>query len=93
MPIRCCTSALLSKGGLTGTLVDVRIIMRQALELGAVALVLAHNHPSGTLRPSKADKDVTAKVKQAALALDITILDHIIVTEKDYFSFADEGVL
>ncbi|KKM75356.1 hypothetical protein LCGC14_1391100 [marine sediment metagenome] len=86
-------SALLSKGGLTGTLVDVRIVMRQALELGAVALVLAHNHPSGTLRPSKGDRDVTTKVKQAALALDITILDHIIVTEKDYFSFADEGVL
>lgn len=86
-------SALLSKGGLTGTLVDVRIVMRQALELGAIALVLAHNHPSGTLKPSKGDRDVTAKLKRAALALDITILDHIIVTEKDYFSFADEGVL
>ncbi|SDE10504.1 DNA repair protein RadC [Pricia antarctica] len=87
------TSALLSRGGLTGTLVDVRIVMRKALELGAVALVLAHNHPSGTLKPSKGDRDVTAKLKRAALALDITILDHIIVTEKDYFSFADEGVL
>ena len=86
-------SALLSKGGLTGTLVDVRIVMRQALEVGAVALVLAHNHPSGTLRPSKGDRDVTAKLKRAALALDITVLDHIIVTEEDYFSFADEGVL
>ena len=86
-------SALLSKGGLTGTLVDVRIVMRQALELGAIALVLAHNHPSGTLRPSKGDRDVTAKLKRAALALDITILDHLIVTEKDYFSFADEGIL
>ena len=86
-------SALLSKGGLTGTLVDVRIVMRQALELGSVALVLAHNHPSGTLRPSKGDRDVTSKLKRAALALDITILDHIIVTEKDYFSFADEGIL
>lgn len=86
-------SALLSKGGLTGTLVDVRIVMRQALELGAIAMVLAHNHPSGTLRPSKGDRDVTAKLKRAALALDLTILDHIIVTEKDYFSFADEGVL
>jgi len=85
--------ARLSKGGLTGTLVDVRIVMRQALELGAVALVLAHNHPSGTLRPSKGDRDVTAKVQRAALALDLTILDHIIVTEKDYFSFADEGIL
>ncbi len=86
-------TALLSKGGLTGTLVDVRIVMRQALEIGAVALVLGHNHPSGTLKPSKGDRDVTAKLKGAALALDITILDHIIVTEKDYFSFADEGIL
>lgn len=86
-------SALLSKGGLTGTLVDVRVVMRQALELGAIALILAHNHPSGTLRPSKGDREVTGKLKQAAQALDITILDHIIVTEKDYFSFADEGVL
>ncbi|HET8735189.1 MAG TPA: DNA repair protein RadC [Pricia sp.] len=86
-------SALLSKGGLTGTLVDVRIVMRQALELGAVALVLAHNHPSGTLKPSKGDRQVTAKLKQAALALDITILDHLIITEKNYFSFADEGAL
>lgn len=84
-------SALLSKGGLTGTLVDVRIVMRQALELGAVALVLAHNHPSGTLIPSKGDREVTRKVQRAALALDIKILDHLIITEADYFSFADEG--
>lgn len=86
-------SAQLSKGGLTGTLVDVRIVMRQALELGAVALVLAHNHPSGTLKPSKGDRDVTGKLKRAALALDITVLDHIIITQKEYFSFADEGIL
>ncbi len=83
----------LSKGGLTGTLVDVRIAMRQALELGAVAMILAHNHPSGTLRPSRADKEVTRRLQLAAKALDIKVLDHLIVTQKDYFSFADNKVL
>lgn len=82
----------LSKGGLTGTLVDVRIVMRQALELGAVGLILAHNHPSGTLKPSAEDKNVTKKLKSAAAALDIKVLDHLIVTQKDYFSFADGGM-
>ncbi|SDM75603.1 RadC family protein [Kriegella aquimaris] len=83
----------LSKGGLTGTLVDIRIVMKQALELGAVALILAHNHPSGTLKPSAADKQITQKLKLGAEALDIKVLDHLIITQKDYFSFADEGVL
>jgi len=86
-------TAQLSKGGLTGTLVDVRIVMRQALELGAVGLILAHNHPSGTLRPSTEDKKVTEKLKLAAAALDIKVLDHLIITQKDYFSFADEVIL
>lgn len=86
-------TAQLSKGGLTGTLVDVRIVMKQALELGAVALILAHNHPSGTLKPSTADKQITQKLKLGAGALDIKVLDHLILTQKDYFSFADEGVL
>ena len=86
-------SAQLSKGGMTGTLVDVRLVMRQALELGAIALVLAHNHPSGTLKPSKGDRGCHAKLKRAAVALDISVLDHLIITEKNYFSFADEGVL
>ncbi len=86
-------TAQLSKGGITGTLVDVRLVMRQALEFGAVALVLAHNHPSGTLKPSGADKQITQKLKAAAMALDIKILDHLIITQKDYFSFADEKLL
>ncbi|WP_430907711.1 RadC family protein [Maribacter sp. 2-571] len=86
-------SAQLSKGGLTGTLVDVRLVMKKALELGAVALILAHNHPSGSLRPSKADKEVTQRLKKGASALDIKVLDHLIVTQKDYFSFADGGLL
>lgn len=85
--------AQLSKGGITGTLVDVRIIMRQALELGAIALILAHNHPSGTLKPSNADKQITQKIKSAGEALDIKVLDHLIITQKDYFSFADDKIL
>lgn len=83
----------LSKGGITGTLVDVRLVMKQALELGAVALILAHNHPSGTLVPSKADKTITQKLKSAAQALDIKVLDHLIIAQKAYFSFADEQLL
>ncbi|GBF18934.1 MULTISPECIES: RadC family protein [Arenibacter] len=83
----------LSKGGITGTLVDVRLVLKQALELGAVGLILAHNHPSGTLRPSEADKQITRKLKVAAEALDIKVLDHIIITQKEYFSFADENIL
>jgi len=83
----------ISKGGITGTLVDVRITLRKALEVGAVSLILAHNHPSGNLNPSEADKQLTKKLKAASESLDIKILDHIIVTEKSYFSFADEGLL
>ena len=83
----------LSKGGITGTLVDVRITLRKALEVGATSIILAHNHPSGTLRPSEADKQLTQKLKTAAQSLDIKVLDHLIVTEKSYFSFADEGAL
>jgi DNA repair protein RadC len=85
--------AQLSKGGITGTLVDVRLVMKQALELGAVALILAHNHPSGGLKPSEADKQITGKLKTAAVALDLKVLDHLIITQKDYFSFADENIL
>lgn len=86
-------TAQLSKGGITGTLVDVRLVMKQALELGSVALILAHNHPSGALKPSNADKEITQKLKIAAEVLDIKVLDHLIITQKDYFSFADEEIL
>ena len=85
--------AQLSRGGITGTLVDVRLVLKKALELGAVALVLAHNHPSGTLKPSIADKQLTEKLKNAAVALDIKVLDHLIITETKFFSFADENIL
>ncbi|WP_242131600.1 RadC family protein [Aestuariivivens marinum] len=83
----------LSKGGITGTLVDVRLVLKNALEVGATGLILAHNHPSGTLRPSEADKQITKKLKTAAQSLDINVLDHLIITEKAYFSFADETLL
>jgi DNA repair protein RadC len=83
----------ISKGGITGTLVDVRITLKKALELGATSLILAHNHPSGNLTPSEADKQITNKLKIAAESIDIKVLDHLIVTEKSYFSFADEGLM
>ena len=83
----------LSKGGITGTLVDVRLVLKSALEVGSTSLILCHNHPSGTLKPSQADKDITQKLKTAAQSLDIKVLDHLIITEKTYFSFADDGIL
>lgn len=83
----------LSKGGITGTLVDVRLVLKNALEVGATGIILAHNHPSGTLTPSEADKQLTNKLKVASESLDIKVLDHVIVTEKAYFSFADENLL
>lgn len=83
----------LSKGGITGTLVDIRLAFKQALQLGATATILVHNHPSGNLSPSAADKQLTQKFRTAGESLDIKVLDHIIITEKSYFSFADEGLL
>jgi DNA repair protein RadC len=82
----------LSKGGITGTLVDVRLVFKLALEAGATALVLCHNHPSGTLIPSDADKQITKKIKSAGDSLDVKVLDHLIITETKYYSFADEGI-
>ncbi len=84
---------VISKGGLTGTVADPRIILKKAIEAEACALVLSHNHPSGNLKPSRADEELTAKIKQAASFLDIRVADHIIVSEEGYFSFADEGLL
>ncbi|SNZ01565.1 RadC family protein [Flagellimonas pacifica] len=83
----------LSKGGITGTLVDVRLVMKQALELGAVGIILAHNHPSGAMKPSAADKHITRKLQKAGEALDIKVLDHLILTQHNYMSFADKGIL
>jgi len=83
----------LSKGGLTGTVVDSRLLLKKALDLLATGVILCHNHPSGSLSPSSADKRITKKLKIAAESLDIKVLDHLIITEKAYFSFADENIL
>ena len=82
----------LSKGGITGTVVDVRLIFKTALEHNATSVILSHNHPSGKLQASDADKEITKKLKLAGEQLDIKVLDHIIITEKGYYSFQDEGI-
>tara|TARA_R110002073_G_scaffold293194_2_gene458787 strand:+ start:65983 stop:66669 length:687 start_codon:yes stop_codon:yes gene_type:complete len=82
---------LFSRGGITSTIVDIRLLYKRALELSAVAVILCHNHPSGNIQPSISDKELTHKVKQAGDSLDIKLLDHLIITEKSYFSFADNG--
>ena len=84
---------IISEGGMTGTVADPRIILRKALEHDAVSIVLCHNHPSGNLKPSRQDEDLTQKIKQASAYFDITVLDHIIVSNEGYYSFADEGNL
>ena len=84
--------AQLSKGGITGTVVDVRLIFKLALEHNATAIILSHNHPSGKLVASDADREITKKLTFAGEQLDIKVLDHIIITEKGYLSFQDEGI-
>ena len=84
---------VVSQGGITGTIADPRLILKKALEKEAVSLILCHNHPSGSLQPSKADEELTTKIREAAGYLDIKLLDHIIVSEEGYFSFADKGMM
>lgn len=83
----------LSKGGLTQTVVDIRLIFKTALEYLATSIIIVHNHPSGQLTPSTADKDITQKIKLAGKSLDIQLLDHLIITQTGYFSFADDDLL
>ena len=83
----------ISKGGITGTVADTRLIFKMALENFATALILVHNHPSGKLQPSEADKRITQNFIKAGEILEINILDHVIITESNYFSFADESLL
>lgn len=82
-----------SSGGITGTVADPRIILAAAVKCCAVNIILAHNHPSGSLKPSRADEDLTVKIKEAARWLDIQVLDHIIITAEGHYSFADEGLI
>jgi DNA repair protein RadC len=84
---------VMSQGGITGTVVDPRLIFKRALEIEAVSIIVCHNHPSGNLKPSKADEILTSKLSEGAKLLDIKLLDHIIVGDNGYFSFADEGLL
>ncbi len=84
--------AQLSKGGITGTVVDIRLVFKMALEQNATSIILTHNHPSGKLLASEADIQITKKLKLAAQQLDIAILDHIIITETGFYSFQDEGI-
>jgi DNA repair protein RadC len=84
---------IVSEGGITGTVADLRVILRKALEEDAISIILCHNHPSGSLKPSRADELLTKKIKNAAALFDINLTDHIIVSENGYYSFADNGVL
>lgn len=85
--------SLISMGGLSSTVVDVRIIFQTALKASACSIILSHNHPSGNLTPSEADKDINKKIKEAGRLLDIPVLDHLILTPETFLSFADEGLM
>ena len=83
----------LSQGGMTGTVIDVRLVLKLALEKHATSLIFCHNHPSGNLEPSDADKKITRQLKEAGALMEIPVVDHLIVTQSGFFSFADEGLL
>ena len=83
----------LSQGGVSGTVTDVRMVMKTAIEYLASGIIVCHNHPSGNLNPSESDSKITQKIKDAGNLMDIQLLDHLIISEKDYYSFADNGLL
>ena len=83
----------LSKGGMTSASMDPKLIFTAALKISATSIILAHNHPSGTIKPSKADLELTQKLQDGGDLLDIKVLDHLIITPDQYFSFVDEGLL
>jgi DNA repair protein RadC len=83
----------LSQGGISGTVTDVRLVMKKAIECLASGIIVCHNHPSGNLNPSESDTKITQKIKEAGNLMDIQLLDHLIISDKDYYSFADNGVL
>jgi DNA repair protein RadC len=82
-----------AQGGITSTICDARLIMKKALEILATGIILCHNHPSGNIQPSDADKHLTAKIKNGCSFFDIRLLDHVILTEDSHFSFNDEGLI
>ncbi|KPK79817.1 MAG: hypothetical protein AMS27_17650, partial [Bacteroides sp. SM23_62_1] len=83
----------ISQGGISGTIIDTRIILKNAVDRLSSAIILCHNHPSGNLKPSDADIRITNKLKDSAQIMDINLLDHIIIADNSYFSFADEGLI
>ena len=83
----------LSQGGISGTVTDVRMVMKKAIEYLASGIIVCHNHPSGNLNPSDSDTKITQKIKEAGTLMDIQLLDHLIISDKDYYSFADNGLL
>ncbi len=83
----------LSQGGISGTVTDVRLAMKKAIECLASGIIVCHNHPSGNLNPSESDSKITQKIKEAGNLLDIQLLDHLIISDKDYYSFADNGLI
>ncbi len=83
----------ISKGGISGTVVDVRLVSKAAIENNTSSVILAHNHPSGNLKPSQNDIDITKKIKEALKLFDITLFDHLIIGDQAYYSFTDEGIL
>lgn len=85
--------ARISEGGIAGTVADPKIIFQHLLLVNASSFILSHNHPSGNTEPSNADRDITKKLKSAGEALDLPLLDHVILTEDSYFSFADQGLI
>jgi len=84
---------IIGKGGLTSTSVDVRMIMKSALELRATGILLCHNHPSGNVKPSNQDINITSQIKDAAALLNISVLDHLIINDDKYYSFSAEGMI
>lgn len=83
----------LSQGGVSGTVTDVRMVMKKAIEYLASGIIVCHNHPSGNLSPSESDTRITQKIKEAGNLMDIQLLDHLIISDKEYYSFADNGLL
>jgi DNA repair protein RadC len=90
---RVLASHIIAAGGIDATIADVRIILKKALEEQATSIILSHNHPSGNLRPSQRDLELTKKIMEAARLIDVQVIDHIIVSDEGYYSFADDGIL
>ena len=89
--LKVISSRVISRGGITGTVVDIRMVLKEALLANATNIALAHNHPSGNLKPSRDDDQLTERLKKAAQTMDIRLIDHVIVTDKGYYSYSDEG--